>query len=77
MLGRYEIGSIFQIDKHDKENDFSTPDNNFYLENPNFSLIRPRYPAFSFGNSKRFNSVSTEGRNDKNKDKEKDIGEKI
>ena len=76
MLGRYEIGSIFQIDKHDKENDFSTPDNNFYLENPNFSLIRPRYPAFSFGNSKRFNSVSTEGRNDKNKDKEKDIGEK-
>ena len=70
MKGRYEIGSIFQIDKHDKENDFSTPDNNFYVENPNFSLIRPRYPAFSFGNSKRFSSVSNEGRNERSNQKE-------
>lgn len=74
MKGRYEIGSIFQVDKHDKENEFSTPDNNFYLENPNFSLIRPRYPAFSFGNSQRFKSVSTEGRNQKKMQKE--IGER-
>ena len=64
MKGKYEIGSIFQIDKHDKETDFSTPNKRLNrLENPNFALIRPRYPAFSFGNSQRFNSISIEGRN--------------
>ena len=63
MKGRYEIGSIFQTDKHDKPYEYSTPNKKLNLENPNFSLIRPRYPAFSFGKSDRFNSISNDGRN--------------
>ena len=64
MKGKYEIGSIFQYDKHDKETEFPSPNKKINrLENPNFSLIRPRYPAFSFGTSQRFNSISIDGRN--------------
>ncbi len=64
MKGKYEIGSIFQIDKHDKETEFSTPNKRENkLEYPNFSVIRPRYPAFSFGTSQRFNSINIDGRN--------------
>lgn len=64
IKGKYEIGSIFQVDKHDKETEFSTPNKKANkLEYPNFSIIRPRYPAFSFGTSQRFNSISIDGRN--------------
>ena len=63
MKGRYEIGSIFQTDKHEKPYEYSTPNKKLNLENPNFSLIRPRYPAFTFGKSDRFNSISNDGRN--------------
>ena len=52
------------MDKHDKETEFSTPNKKANkLEYPNFSIIRPRYPAFSFGTSQRFNSISIDGRN--------------
>ena len=64
MRAKYEIGSIFQTDKYDKNYDFSTPKKSLNkLEHPNFALIRPRYPAFSFGSSQRFNSISIDGRN--------------
>ena len=64
MKGKYDFGSIFQTDKYDKDTDFSTPNKKLdKLENPDFSLIRPRYPAFSFGTSQRFNSISIDGRN--------------
>ncbi len=82
MLGRYEIGSIFQQDnqlKNDKQDDFYQAGFNTLMnpsggtksmmnfEEPNFALIRPRYPAISFGNSKRFdlnlnNFNSTDGK---------------
>ena len=74
MKGRYEIGSIFQIDKHEKQYEYSTPNKKLNLENPNFSLIRPRYPAFTFGKSDRFNSISNDGRNAR-KIKKKDDNE--
>ena len=65
---KYNYGSIFQTDKTDREYDLSTPNRKHYnFENPNFSLIRPRYPAFSFGTSQRFNSISIDGRNDRSK----------
>ena len=68
MKGKYEIGSIFQYDKHDKETEFPSSNKKInQLENPNFSLIRPRYPAFSFGTSQRFNSISIDGRNSRTK----------
>ena len=63
MRAKYEIGSVFHMDKHDKDYDFSHSNKKInVIENPDFSLIRPRYPAFSFGNSKRFNSISIDGR---------------
>jgi len=68
MRAKYEIGSIFQTDKFDKDYEFSTPNKKLHkFENPNFALIRPRYPAFSFGTSQRFNSISIDGRNNRNK----------
>ena len=64
IRGKYDFGSIFQNDKHDKHYEYATPKKNLNrLEHPNFSLIRPRYPAFSFGTSQRFNSISNDGRN--------------
>jgi hypothetical protein len=75
MRAKYEIGSIFHIDKHDKEYDFSNSNKKLHMfENPDFSLIRPRYPAFSFGNSKRFNSISIDGRNKRNENLTKKTG---
>ena len=75
MFGRYENGSIFQVDKHEKENEFPSSENNLKrFENPNFSLIRPRYPAFSFGTSQRFNSISNDGRNSRNLEKKNGEG---
>ena len=66
MQGRYMHGSIFQTDKVEKddEDDYNTTFTKKKiqmrpLEKPNFSLIRPKYPAFSFGSSERFSfSVS-------------------
>ena len=78
MRAKYEIGSIFHIDKHDKEYDFSNSNKKSHMfENPDFSLIRPRYPAFSFGNSKRFNSISIDGRNKRNEHLIKKTGPRI
>ena len=60
MFGRYDHGSIFQIDKKDKEDDdYDNNENeakllNRPLENPDFNLIRPRVPTFKFGSSQRF-----------------------
>ena len=68
IRAKYDYGSIFQNDKHDKNYEFSTPKKSLdKLENPNFSLIRPRYPAFSFGTSQRFNSISIDGRGPRSK----------
>ena len=64
IRAKYNFGSIFQNENNDRDYELSTPNrkqSNF--ENPNFSLIRPRYPAFSFGTSQRFKSISIEGRN--------------
>ena len=69
MRAKFEIGSIFQNDKYEKNEEFSTPKKEKQFENPNFSLIRPRYPAFSFGSSVRFNSISNDGRNTRIKGK--------
>ena len=77
IRAKFEIGSIFQTDKYDKSLEFSTPKKQKQFENPNFSLIRPRYPAFSFGTSQRFNSISNEGRNLRTKGKlVKNIGKR-
>ena len=81
MRDKYDFGSIFQRDKqnNDDENSnqfgYSTLFNpnisknlsNVYLENPNFELIRPKYPKYSFGKSKRFNLTTDNF--DKNKTK--------
>ena len=67
MRAKNEIGSLFYTDRHDRDYDSSTPNKNGNLfEHPNFALIRPRYPAFSFGSSQRFDSISIEGRNKRN-----------
>ena len=67
MRAKYEIGSVFHIEKPDKNYEYLTPNKKTNtLENPNFSLIRPRYPAFSFGSSQRFKSISIDGRNKRN-----------
>ena len=75
IRGKYDFGSIFQNDKYDKNYDYGTPKKNLNrLENPNFSVIRPRYPAFSFGTSNRFNSISNDGRNSRTKNALKKSG---
>ena len=67
IRAKYDIGSLFHIDKHDRDYEYSTPNKKAnMLENPNFALIRPRYPAFSFGSSQRFQSISIDGRNKRN-----------
>ena len=67
MKGRNEIGSVFYNDKQNQSKEYSSPNKqkNIDLENPDFSLIRPRYPAFSFGTSKRFNSLDVEAKRTK------------
>lgn len=65
MREKYNFGSIFQHDKQmvdDSSNQFgystlfnpdiSTKFSTLYLENPDFSLIRPKYPIYSFSKSK-------------------------
>ena len=67
MREKYDFGSIFQHDKQlsDEGNnqfgystmfnpDMSTKLSTINLENPDFSLIRPKYPVYSFSKSKRF-----------------------
>ena len=68
MKGKYEIGGAFYNDKKNRSKEFSTPDKqqNLIFENPDFSNIRPRYPAFSFGTSKRFNSIDIDGKSNNN-----------
>lgn len=67
MKGRNEIGSAFYNDKQNQSKEYSSPNKqkNIDLENPDFSLIRPRYPAFSFGTSKRFNSLDVDAKRTK------------
>ena len=78
MREKYDFGSIFQHDKQlsDEGNnqfgystmfnpDMSTKLSTINLENPDFSLIRPKYPVYSFSKSKRFDL--TIDNNDKNK----------
>ena len=69
IKGKYDFGSVFYNDKSAKG--YSSPqrqqNNNIILENPDFGLIRPHYPAFSFGTSKRFNSIEVDGRTTRNK----------
>ena len=81
MRDKYEFGSIFQHDKQnindDSNNQFGystlfNPDMSAKLstlntENPDISLVRPKYPAYSFNKSKRFNF--TMDNFDKNKTK--------
>ena len=66
MREKYDFGSIFQYDKQNNDDnanfgystlfnpDASTKLSNSILENPDFSLIRPKYPVYSFSRSKRF-----------------------
>ena len=67
MRDKYEFGSIFQYDKQNNDDnnnqfgystlfnpDVSTKSSNINLENPDFSVIRPKYPVYSFSKSKRF-----------------------
>ena len=80
MREKYDFGSIFQHDKQmtdENNNQFGystlfTPDTSTklsksILENPDFSLIRPKYPVYSFSKSKRFSF--TMNNFDKNKSK--------
>ena len=69
MKGKYDFGGAFYIEKEPQ--DLSSPkrDRKIILENPDFGLIRPHYPAFSFGTSKRFKSLEVEGRTSDNKNK--------
>lgn len=67
MREKYNFGSIFQNDKQNGDDinnqfgystlfnsDISTKFSTLNLENPDFSLIRPKYPVYSFSKSKRF-----------------------
>ena len=80
---KYEFGSIFQYDKQNNDEnsnqfgystlfnpDTSTKMSNTIFENPDFALIRPKYPVYSFSRSKRFSF--TMNTFDKNKEKNKD-----
>ena len=82
MRDKYEFGSIFQYDKQTHNNDdsnnqfgystlfnpdISTKLSTINLENPDFSVIRPKYPVYSFSKSKRFNFTTDNF--DKNKSK--------
>ena len=73
MKGRYNNGSIFSSISNEYDN-MAYEKIKSTLEYPDFSLIRPKYPAYSFGNSKRFMSLSCEKGNKviniKNKNKD-------
>ena len=69
IKGKYSFGSAFQFDK--KETDYLSPrkQKEIILECPDFSLIRPHYPAFSFGTSKRFKTLEVDEKTPKNENK--------
>ena len=80
MREKYIFGSILQHDKQirdDSNNQFGystlfNPDVNYIfstlnLENPDFSVIRPKYPVYSFSKSKRFDLTMNNFNNNKNK----------
>ena len=67
MKGKYDINSAFYIEKQHNEPTTPMKQKDLYLENPDFGLIRPHYPAFSFGTSKRFKSIEVEDSDLKNK----------
>ena len=80
MREKYNFESIFQHDKQigdDTNNQFgystlfnpdiSTKFSTLNLENPDFSLIRPKYPVQSFSKSKRFDLTMNNFDNNKNK----------
>ena len=82
MRDKYEFGSIFQYDKQNNDDannqfgystlfnpDISTKSSNINLENPDFAVIRPKYPVYSFSKSKRFSFTTSNF--DKNKNKSK------
>jgi len=56
-----DFGSVFTKEpnsNNDTNYNKSTKVNTLYLENPDITYTRLRYPNFSFGKSKRFNSTS-------------------
>ena len=69
IKGKYSFGSAFQFEK--KETDYLSPrkQKEIILECPDFSLIRPHYPAFSFGTSKRFKTLEVDEKTPKNENK--------
>ena len=80
MREKYNFGSIFQHDKQigdDTNNQFgystlfnpdmSTKLSTLNLEYPDFSIIRPKYPIYSFSRSKRFDLTMNNFDNNKNK----------
>ena len=69
IKGKYDIGSAFYKEKQNNEYYSQNKQKNVILENPDFSHIRPHYPAFSFSTSKRFNSIEVDGYSPKNKNK--------
>ena len=65
IKGKYDFGGPFHIEKNYNEINIPNRDKYIILENPDFGMIRPHYPAFSFGTSKRFNSIEVDGRTPK------------
>ena len=57
-----DFGSVFAKESNNNNDTYynskSTKLNTLYLENPNINYTHLRYPKFSFGKSKRFNSTS-------------------
>ena len=57
-----DFGSVFNKDNNNNNDTYydskSTKLNTLYLENPDITYTHLRYPKFSFGKSKRFNSTS-------------------
>ena len=47
--------NIFSPYELEKYNEFFIENNNIKSKLPNFSIVKPQYPAYSFGKSKRFN----------------------
>ena len=69
IKGKHDQGSAFYIEKPTNEYFSPSKQKEVILENPDFSLIRPHYPAFSFSTSKRFNSIEIDGYKSKNNNK--------
>ena len=65
IKGKYDFGGPFHIEKQNYEINTPNREKDIILENPDFGPIRPHYPAFSFGTSKRFNSIEVDGRTPK------------